>query len=122
MIIQTRRFALVVLCFLTVAGCVGSTNYESILRKAQAATLTDGLDRNEAVLLAQRYVILSGLDQDVSVWHVDEAVFLNDSNVWQVLFGTGLDNKVGDRRNEKPAVVRVEVNNATGVSRRLINP
>lgn len=101
---------------------MGSTNYESILRKAQAATLTDGLDRNEAVLLAQRYVILSGLDQDVSVWHVDEAVFLNDSNVWQVLFGTGLDNKVGDRRNEKPAVVRVEVNNATGVSRRLINP
>ncbi len=105
---------------LLTAGCTAVMSYDAVLREAKQINIGDGIDRDEAVLLAQQHVILTGLDQDVSVWHVAEARYISQDNVWQVFFRTGLDNKVGDRRGEKVDEVVVAVNAKTGSSKRVL--
>lgn len=105
-----------VFVLLVCAGCATVTSYESIIRKANAVNLQDGLDQNEAVLIAQKHVILSGLDQDVSVRRVGEAKLMNDQNFWLVTFNDTLDNKIGERRHDPATAVMIQVNRTTGTS------
>lgn len=105
--------------FLVLAACTGCAtvvSYETIIRKANSADLTDGLDKEEAVLIAQKHVILTGLDQDVSVRRVGEVKLMEDQNFWLVTFNDSIDNKIGDRRHEPPQNVIIQVNRATGTS------
>lgn len=104
------------------SGCAAVMSYDQVLNAAKGVNLSDGVDRDEAVLLAQRHVILTGLDQDVSVWHVSEARFLPEAQIWQIYFRTGLDNKVGDRRGQTVDEVVVAVDAVTGASTRSSNP
>lgn len=121
MLKPARPYLLSLTVAVLLVGCTAAMSYDQLLSKAKAVNISDGIDRNEAVLLAQRHVILTGLDQDVSVWHVAEAKFLADDNIWHVFFRTGLDNKVGDRRGEKIDEVVVEVNAETGSSARIVS-
>lgn len=98
------------------AGCATVTSYESIIRKANAVNLQDGLDQNEAVLIAQKHVILSGLDQDVSVRRVGDTKLMADQNFWLVTFNDTLDNKIGERRHDPAKSVIIQVNRTTGTS------
>lgn len=116
-----RRFIIWVSAIVCLtAGCAGVLNYETLLRAAKTINLSDGLNKDEAVLLAQRHVILTGLDQDVSVWHVDEVKFMAQQNSWHIIFRTRLDNKVGDRRGEMIAAVTVAVDANTGSCTRFV--
>ncbi|MCA9404367.1 MAG: hypothetical protein KC897_11335 [Candidatus Omnitrophica bacterium] len=120
MLKPARPYLLSLTVAVLLVGCTAAMSYDQLLSKAKAVNISDGIDRNEAVLLAQRHVILTGLDQDVSVWHVAEVKFLADENTWHVFFRTGLDNKVGDRRWEKIDEVAVAVNAETGSSARIV--
>ncbi|MGE0267294.1 MAG: hypothetical protein AB7S78_02385 [Candidatus Omnitrophota bacterium] len=100
----------------TCFGCTTLVSYETIIRKANTLNLQDGLDKEEAVLVAQKHVILSGLDQDVSVRRVGEVKLMEDQNFWLVTFNDSVDNKIGERRHEPPQKVVIQVNRTTGTS------
>lgn len=112
---QSLKLALVFI-LMGSAGCATVTSYESIIRKANSANLHDGLDQAEAVLIAQKHVILSGLDQDVSVRRVGETKLMDDQNFWLVTFNDTIDNKIGERRHVPAKAVIIQVNRTTGTS------
>lgn len=111
---------LFILIFLTFSGC-SAANYETLLRRANSVNLQDGLDQKEAVLIAQKHVILTGLDQDVSIRRA-QAKLMNDQNFWLVTFNDTTDNKVGPRRREPARAVIIQVNRTTGTSALFTQP
>lgn len=117
---SARQYCVWVTVAACLSGCSAVMSYDDVFTAAKAVEISDGINRDEAVLIAQRHVILTGLDQDVSVWHVAEARFRDNDNTWLVFFRTGLDNKVGDRRDEKVEEVTVAVNAQTGSSARIV--
>ena len=97
-------------------GCSTIMSYESMIRKADSIDLKKEIDKNDAILIAQKHIILTGLDQDISVRRIGEVKLMDDQNFWLVTFNKTIDNKVGERRDEIPREIIIKVNRATGTS------
>lgn len=115
----SRLLVSLIVC-LMLSGCTAVMSYDELLNAAKGINVADGIDRDEAILLAQRHVILTGLDQDVSVWHVADATFHDNDNTWHVYFRTGLDNKVGGQRGMTVDEITVAVNAKSGSSIQIL--
>ncbi|MBP9854326.1 MAG: hypothetical protein KBD53_05625 [Candidatus Omnitrophica bacterium] len=106
------------LFFLLIAcsGCSTVLSYESIIQKADSVDISKGISEDDAVLIAQKHIILHGLDQNVSVRQIGAAKLMEDKNFWLITFNKTIDNKVGDRRHEIPQEIIIQVNRTTGKS------
>ncbi len=98
------------------SGCSTVLSYESIIRKADSIDASKGISEDDAVLIAQKHIILHGLDQNVSVRQIGAAKLMDDKNFWLITFNKTIDNKVGDRRQEIPQEIIIQVNRTTGKS------
>ena len=77
---------------LALGGCATTNKVtpETIDEKCHDIGYSDGIDKDEAILLAQQYLIRNGLNADFDVSKiikVDEGDWDEDHNVWVIYFG-----------------------------------
>ena len=82
----------------TLAGCGTMASYSDILYEAEAVYKSDGINRDEAVLLAQEYMIKNNFDQKHSVHDIGPIGQLKEANQWLIIFLPGVDRGFNPRR------------------------
>ena len=109
-----RKFILLLL-MMPMLGCAGSImSYEQIMQSAQQTNTSDGVDRQEAIVLAQDYLIEKGLDAQHSVYRVGEVT--KEGNTWFVQFNSGIARGASQNRQfDFVAPITVKVDASTGM-------
>jgi hypothetical protein len=86
MIIGRNRL-LIFLLVLVVSSCATSMTPEQISQKVSAINYTDGVDEDEAILLAQKFMIDKGLAETHSIYNLEEVLLDESGSFWTVNFG-----------------------------------
>lgn len=92
-------------------------SYEEIVWSVNAVNVTDGINREEAVVLAQKYLIDYGLDVRHSVYRVGKVS--QEGEWWEVQFNAGVARGASATWRfdfVEPIVIKVDA--ATGEARR----
>lgn len=82
----------------TLVGCTAMTSYSDILYEAESVYKSDGINRDEAVLLAQEYMIKNNFDQKHSIYNIGPIGQLKEADQWLIIFLPGVDRGINPRR------------------------
>ncbi len=74
---------LAAVCF----GCASTLTPAQVVKRAGTVNYADGIDRDEAVLIAQKYLVENNLDARLSLNNVEQVVYDPAGSRWTVHFG-----------------------------------
>ncbi len=97
---------------LILAGCAAMLSYDQIIQKADAVKASDGINRPQAVLIAQKFLIENGLDQRHDVYRVGEVQKEPDGSAWLVHFSGGVARGASETRRfgfTQPIIIRIDI-------------
>ena len=90
-------------------GCASTMSYEQIVQTAKSTNAADGIDQQEAKVLAQHYLIQNGLDAQHSVYRVGQVI--REGDKWAVQFNSGVSRGASQMRQfdfVQPITVKVD--------------
>ena len=94
-------------------GCATTMSYDEIVRTAEETNVADGVSRQEAVVLAQNYLIENGLDMKHSVYRVGPVERAGEE--WIVRFNAGVARGASQtRRFDFVEPIQIKVDARTG--------
>jgi len=111
--IKNNNYVLLSLVFIFLVGCTTMMSYEEIVQSAKTTNVSDGVDRHEAIVLAQNYLIENGLDARHDIYRV--GLVMDEGDHWSVQFNSGVSRGASQtRRFGFAEPISVKVDSTTG--------
>ena len=112
---KRRNKFLTFLLMWIISGCATFLSPEQIIQKANTVNYTDGVNKNEAELIAQKYLIDNNLAMVHSIYKIEQVNYDPDGNFWTVHFGGIISSGVSQNRQfDFTQPITISVNGKNG--------
>ena len=110
-----KKLGFLVSLILFMAGCTATMTFEQIVQKANMVNTADGVSKDEAVLIAQKYLIDNKLDATHSIKKIEQVSYDPNRSLWTVHFGGVVERGASQfRRFGFTPSITIKVDGKTG--------